>query len=75
MESNRGDPLHLEPAIRHIECLPFMGMGPKTTKVTYEGIAKDGKPVKVTHKRSELGSQPDSVKKKSIRVSSTITTI
>jgi hypothetical protein len=35
---------------------------PKTTQVTYEGKDKDGKPVKVTYKRSELGSQPDSVK-------------
>jgi hypothetical protein len=35
---------------------------PKTTKVSYEGKDKDGKPVKVTYKRSELGSQPDMVK-------------
>lgn len=35
---------------------------PKTTKVTYEGKDKDGKPVKVTYMRSDLGSQPDSVK-------------
>ena len=35
---------------------------PKSTQVTYEGKDKDGKPVKVTYKRSELGSQPDSVK-------------
>ena len=35
---------------------------PKTTQVTYEGKNKDGKPVKVTYKRSELSSQPDSVK-------------
>jgi hypothetical protein len=35
---------------------------PKTTQVTYEGKDKEGKPVKVTYKRSELGSQPDSVK-------------
>ena len=35
---------------------------PKTAQVTYEGKDKDGKPVKVTYKRSELGSQPDSVK-------------
>jgi hypothetical protein len=35
---------------------------PKTTQVTYEGKDKDGKPVKVTYKRSELGSQPDTVK-------------
>src|SRR5215469_16790516 len=27
---------------------------PKTTQVTYEGKDKDGKPVKVTYKRSEL---------------------
>jgi hypothetical protein len=35
---------------------------PKTAQVTYEAKDKDGKPVKVTYKRSELGSQPDSVK-------------
>ncbi len=36
---------------------------PKTGKVSYEGKDKDGKPVKVTYLRSELSSQPDSVKK------------
>lgn len=35
---------------------------PKINQVTYEGKDKDGKPVKVTYKRSELGSQPDNVK-------------
>ena len=35
---------------------------PKTTQVTYDGPGKDGKPVKVTYKRSELSSQPDAVK-------------
>ncbi|HKV95686.1 MAG TPA: hypothetical protein VJW20_24290 [Candidatus Angelobacter sp.] len=35
---------------------------PKTNKVTYESKDKDGKPVKVTYMRSELGSQPDNVK-------------
>ena len=35
---------------------------PKTTQVTYEAKDKDGKPVHVTYKRSELGSQPDMVK-------------
>src|SRR5208282_4704005 len=35
---------------------------PKTGKVSYEGKDKDGKPVKVTYMRSELGSQPDAVK-------------
>jgi hypothetical protein len=39
-----------------------MGMEPKTTQVTYEGKDKDGKPVKVTYKRSELSGQPDMVK-------------
>jgi hypothetical protein len=34
----------------------------KTGKVSYEGKDKDGKPVKVTYMRSELGSQPDAVK-------------
>ena len=36
---------------------------PKTSKVSYEGKDKDGKPVKVTYMRSELSSQPDNVKK------------
>jgi len=35
---------------------------PKTNKVTYEGKDKDGKPVKVTYIRTQLGSQPDNVK-------------
>ena len=35
---------------------------PKTGKVSYEGKDKDGKPVKVTYMRSELGSQSDMVK-------------
>jgi len=35
---------------------------PKTNRVTYEGKDKDGKPVKVTYLRSQLGSQPDNVK-------------
>jgi hypothetical protein len=36
---------------------------PKTNKVTFEGKDKDGKPEKVTYLRSELGSQPEAVKK------------
>lgn len=36
---------------------------PKTNKVSYEGKDKDGKLVKVSYSRSELGSQPDVVKK------------
>lgn len=36
---------------------------PKTGKVTYEGKDKAGNPVKVTYLRSQLDSQPDSVKK------------
>jgi len=35
---------------------------PKTGKVSYDGKDKDGKPVKATYLRSELSSQPDSVK-------------
>jgi len=35
---------------------------PKTSKVSYEGKDKDGKPVKVTYMRSELSGQPDAVK-------------
>jgi hypothetical protein len=36
---------------------------PKTSQVTFEGKDKDGKPVKVTYKRTELSSQPEDVKK------------
>jgi len=35
---------------------------PKTGKVTFEGKDKDGKPVKVTYLRSQLSTQPDTVK-------------
>ena len=35
---------------------------PKTDTVTYEGKGKDGNPMKVTYKRSELDSQSDVVK-------------
>jgi hypothetical protein len=35
---------------------------PKTTRVSYQGKDKEGKPVKVMYKRSELGSQPEMVK-------------
>lgn len=35
---------------------------PKTGKVTFDGKDKDGKPVNVSYVRSELASQPDSVK-------------
>ena len=36
---------------------------PKADRVTYEGKDKEGKPVKVTYVRSQLDSQPDTVKK------------
>ena len=36
---------------------------PKTGQVTYEGKDKEGKPVKVTYKRSEVSSESDAVKK------------
>jgi hypothetical protein len=36
---------------------------PKTDAVTYEGKDKEGKPVKVTYRRSEIDSQSDTVKK------------
>jgi len=57
-------------AIRYSFNLTFPGVNlsrswewePKTGKVTYEGKDKDGKPVKVTYMRSELSSQPDTVK-------------
>jgi hypothetical protein len=35
---------------------------PKTGRVTFEGKDKEGKPVKVTYLRSQLSSQPDTVK-------------
>jgi len=35
---------------------------PKTDHVSYEGKDKDGKPVQVTYQRSQLSSQPDTVK-------------
>ena len=35
---------------------------PKTDTVSYEGKDKDGKPVKATYQRSQLGSQSDAVK-------------
>ena len=35
---------------------------PKTGKVSFDGKDKEGKPVKVTYMRSELNSQPDTVK-------------
>jgi hypothetical protein len=37
---------------------------PKTDTVTYEGIDKEGKPVKVTYQRSHLYSESDMVKNK-----------
>ena len=36
---------------------------PKANRVTFEGKDKEGKPVKVTYVRSQLDSQPESVKK------------
>jgi hypothetical protein len=35
---------------------------PKTGKVSFEGVGKDGKPVSVTYDSSQLGSQSDQVK-------------
>jgi len=35
---------------------------PKTNKVTFEGVGKDGKPVTVSYVRTDLGSQTDAVK-------------
>jgi hypothetical protein len=35
---------------------------PKTGQISYESKDKDGKPVKVTYQRSQLGSQSDTVK-------------
>ena len=45
---------------------------PKTDTVSYEGKDKEGKPVKASYKRSQLSSQSDAIKKKSIRNSPTI---
>ena len=55
-------------AIRYTFTVPAANLSrswewePKTNKVSYEGKDKDGKPVKVSYMRSELGSQPDTVK-------------
>lgn len=57
-------------AVRYTWSVQFPGVNvshtwewePKTGKVTYEGKDKDGKPVKVSYVRSELASQPDTVK-------------
>ena len=57
-------------AIRYTFNLTFPGVNlvrswewePKTGKVSYEGKDKDGKPVKVSYMRSEIGSQSDVVK-------------
>src|ERR1700681_800625 len=35
---------------------------PKTNKVSFEGLGKDAKPVKVSYVRTDLGSQTDAVK-------------
>src|SRR5258705_4108682 len=35
---------------------------PKTNKVTFEGVGKDGKPVKVSYVRTDMSGQPDNVK-------------
>jgi len=35
---------------------------PKTNKVSFEGVGKDGKPVKVSYVRTDPGSQTDAVK-------------
>src|SRR4051794_37534294 len=56
-------------AVRYTFNLSFPGLNlsrswtfePKTNQVTYEGKDKDGKPVKVTYKRTELNSQPANV--------------
>ena len=56
--------------IRYTFNLEFPGLNfsrswewePKTDLISYEGKDKDGKPVKVTYARSQLGSQSDVVK-------------
>jgi hypothetical protein len=55
-------------AIRYTFTVPGVNLSrswewePKTNKVSYEGKDKDGKPVKATYLRSQLSSQPDTVK-------------
>ncbi|MFZ0737161.1 MAG: hypothetical protein WCA98_19125 [Candidatus Acidiferrales bacterium] len=57
-------------AIRYIWHAQFPGVDvarswvwePKTNTVSFDGKDKDGKPVKVSYMRSELGSQSDAVK-------------
>jgi hypothetical protein len=57
-------------AIRYTFNVSFPGVNasrswtwePKSNQVTFEGKDKDGKPVKVTYKRTELSSQPDAVR-------------
>ena len=57
-------------AIRYTWTAQFPGVNisrswvwePKTNRVSFDGKDKEGKPVKVTYMRSELSSQPDSVK-------------
>lgn len=56
--------------IRYTFNLEFPGLNlsrswawePKTDLISYEGKDKDGKPVSVTYRRSQLGSQSDAVK-------------
>jgi len=58
-------------AIRYTWTAQFPGVNisrtwtwePKTNKVTFEGKDKEGKPVKVSYVRTDLASQPESVKK------------
>jgi hypothetical protein len=57
-------------AIRYTWSAQFPGVNvsrswvwePKTNKVSFDGMDKEGKPVKVTYLRSEVSSQPDNVK-------------
>ena len=57
-------------AIRYTFNLEFPGVkisrtwewSPKTDTVAYEGKDKEGKPIKLTYQRSQLGSQSDAIK-------------
>src|SRR5579864_4678873 len=57
-------------AIRYTWTAQFPGVNvthtwewePKTSKITFSGKDKDGKPVNVTYLRDQLSSQPDNVK-------------
>ncbi len=73
---SRGYPLHLEcERLPDFSKLHTSGSGsPRPNKVSFEGMGKDGKPVKVSYVRTDLGSQTDACEERSRpELSSTIT--